>query len=457
MLPKNVRQIGQVEGNRRIYIEDYVMTFARRLDGMAVLMGKEEQEGDNQILYISGAVGVKNTAYGYPSVLTNEDWSYIYEDVKKYFFDYEIVGWMLARRNVVMEIDEEIRMLHEQNFRGQHKILFLFDKGEGEEAVYLSDSQGNLKKQRGYYIYYERNESMQNYMVDKNTGEKVEENVPDKAMEKVREIVAAKEAPGTEKKMINLMYGASTLLAAVILVIGATTLDNYDKMKNMEQTLNVISDNLGDGSSEISGENAQVVEVEKVMGNTALEDDTDSDKDSDGKVLTEEENTSGEDETDGAKTSGSDLEAQNSNNDGQDGKDTDKDITGENNSDGSNSSKTDSDGGNSSKSNPDEKNSNSKSAEVNSETEGSKSTGNKTQNSDTDKSNSKKTDDTQNTSNASEVAETVKNTYKVKSGDTLASISMMFYKSVNNIEKIKELNGIEDGDVIFADQILLLP
>ncbi|MEG1459729.1 MAG: hypothetical protein RSJ40_10540, partial [Acetivibrio sp.] len=267
MLPKNVRQIGFIEGNKRIYIEDYVMTFAGKTEGMSVLLGRQEKEGEETVLYISGAVTVKNRTDEYPETLKNEDWSGIYEDVKKHFDTCEIMGWLLVRKDVIIEIDHEIRKIHEENFKGNNKILFLFDKGEGEEAFYLSNAMGELKKQTGFYIYYEKNEAMQNYMIEKNPDEKVEEKFKDEAMDRVREIIAQKEPPKNEKKVMNLMYGASTLLAAVVLVIGATMLDNYDKMKNMEATLNVISDNLEE-TKEMEKESKHRVEVEEIAGNT---------------------------------------------------------------------------------------------------------------------------------------------------------------------------------------------
>ena len=31
MLPKNIRQIGQISGNQKIYLEDYVITYLRQI------------------------------------------------------------------------------------------------------------------------------------------------------------------------------------------------------------------------------------------------------------------------------------------------------------------------------------------------------------------------------------------------------------------------------------------
>jgi len=402
MLPKNIRQIGQIEGNKRIYIEDYVMTYARKIEGMAVLLGKQEEEGEEHIFYISGAVGVKNVAYGYPTTLNNEDWSAIYENVKNHFADLEIMGWLLVRKDVVLEIDEEIRRIHEENFKGKNKILFLYDKGENDESFYLANSLGDLKKQTGYYIFYEKNEAMQNYMIEMNPTEKVEEEVKDKAMVKVREIIAQKEPVKNEKKMMNLMYGASTLLAAVVLVIGATMLDNYDKMKNMEKTLNVISSNLNEEKTEVD----KVVEVEKIDGNTeqiktdlnkdaAIAEDTDAAKDAvqDSEVAKEDTNKEDEvKETDETKEAQEKAEVEDKTSEEAAGKATPKDTAKQ---------------------------------EVESE--------------------------------AKPASASVAKEYVVKEGDTLASISYKLYQTYTYVDKIQELNKIEDSDMIFAGQKLQLP
>lgn len=402
MIPKNVRQIGQIGSNKRIYIEDYVMTYARKIEGMAVLLGRQEYEEGNVLIYISGAVGVKEVAYGYPTLLTNEDWSEIYEDVKKHFMDYEIVGWLLVRKDVILEIDEDVRRIHQENFKGEDKILFLFDKGEGEESFYLSNAQGELKKQTGYYIYYEKNEPMQNYMIEKNQGEKVEDNFKDEAMEKVREIVSSKEAPERDKKVINLMYGASTLLAAVVLVIGATMLDNYDKMKNMEETLNTISSNLEEGEKAASNNG---MEVEKITGNTQEEE----------KETPQKVNPTGQGELTDNDTGKQEL--------------------------GDNSQKE-------------------KEASSDAETEEGTSDNKQKKEEKEEKdrqSQESKTDKKNETEQDKETAAKGKGSYVVKKGDTLASISMTFYQTMNYVEKIQELNEIDDSDKIYEGQTLLLP
>ena len=51
MLPKNIRQIGQISGNQKIYLEDYVITYLRQIltpdENMRVMIlyGHKEMRG----------------------------------------------------------------------------------------------------------------------------------------------------------------------------------------------------------------------------------------------------------------------------------------------------------------------------------------------------------------------------------------------------------------------------
>ena len=66
-LPKNIRQIGMPTGNRRIYIEDYVMTYLKQLANPnstfargAILVGEVQRNGQADVIYVSGALAAQN-------------------------------------------------------------------------------------------------------------------------------------------------------------------------------------------------------------------------------------------------------------------------------------------------------------------------------------------------------------------------------------------------------------
>lgn len=69
---------------------------------------------------------------------------------------------------------------------------------------------------------------------------------------------------------------------------------------------------------------------------------------------------------------------------------------------------------------------------------------------------SEKTDDKQESGEDSEAAVT-ENSYTVQKGDTLASISKERYGTTSYVDAICKMNGLEDGNLIFVGQKLLLP
>ena len=111
-LPKNIRQVGTPQGGRRIYVEDYVMTYLNQLAKPgntyargAILLGEYKQVDNQGVLFISGALEAQNVEFDLEEIeFTNEIWSGIYNDVKRYFPDLEVVGWFLSRMGFSTQI-----------------------------------------------------------------------------------------------------------------------------------------------------------------------------------------------------------------------------------------------------------------------------------------------------------------------------------------------------------------
>ena len=91
-------------------------------------------------------------------------------------------------------------------------------------------------------------EQMQSYMVKENEGQSVEAESKnqDGAIQNFRRRIAKKQqdAQNVEQEqksktptMVRFLYGASMFLVLTILVIGATMVNNYNRMKDMEVTL----------------------------------------------------------------------------------------------------------------------------------------------------------------------------------------------------------------------------
>ena len=274
-LPRNVRQIGNGEEKKKIYVEDYVMTYIGKLwenpeleNTAGVLLGTVKYSEGVAYIFVSGAMVAEHVVFSGSGIIFSDDtWTGIYEKIKEYFNDLEIVGWFLMRNDSAMEIDEGLYRAHVDNFAGVDKVLLLADAQEKEEEFYLYQNN-SLERQKGYYIYYEKNESMQAYMVEKKQGKSIEEETEDRVIGNYRAIVQEKRELGTrnQQRVIGVLYSACTFLAVVVLAIGVTMMNNYDKMKNMELALNSLSQNMmGEEKKENATVAANVI-VEKVQG-----------------------------------------------------------------------------------------------------------------------------------------------------------------------------------------------
>ncbi len=402
-MPKNIRQIGKSTNARKIYIEDYVMTFAKQLAGedystcrVAVLVGQYAKLEQGRCLFISGAVEVEGIDVANGIAFTNDHWTSIYENIKKYFVNTEIVGWFIGGPGYLLEDKERILKAHIDNFAGQDKTLLTYDNMEKEEAFYFYEN-GVLGSQSGYYIYYEKNEDMQTYMIESKGKPSEEEQYDDRVSREIRTILQNKKPTEESKSISRLMYGAGTLLAVIILVVGAAMLSNYDQMKTMQSTLDSLYQNLKEVESVfLRNENNQA------MSNAAKEQVVDKPIDT-------------EESLDVVVVPG--------------GVSPLPDVVNEDDIDNKS----------------DENNINSDNGQQN----GNKGSSETVEDDFQETITGQKADD-----NAAE--EEVKY-YIVKAGDSLAGISYRLYNSANYISKIKQLNNIEDENMIYIGQKLILP
>ncbi len=144
-----------------------------------MLLGKTGSNEGERLVFIDGAVEAENVIVQEDQVVfTSEVWSSLYEEIDRYFHNTEVVGWFITRPGKSLGINEKITKSHVDNFAGEDKTLLVSDPVDRGSVFYIYE-QGRLIRQDGYYIYYERNEDMQNYMVDHREGGSSESQVKD--------------------------------------------------------------------------------------------------------------------------------------------------------------------------------------------------------------------------------------------------------------------------------------
>ncbi len=199
-LPDLVKQIGKVNGEERVYVEDYVYTYLNELkkgrEGLAGRGGfpeklfpkKKNFEVIPLRVALFGHVYHRERrnfylVYGAACVVDELEKGKNEEQVRKEFFwEYELIGYVNIYGNT-------------QDFPG---------------------------KREGYFIFYEKNEAMQNYLIACYGGKRREAGAP-----------AGKRPPFSFAEMVKkLLYGE----CMVILALAVTTINDYHKMYDFVET-----------------------------------------------------------------------------------------------------------------------------------------------------------------------------------------------------------------------------
>lgn len=362
--PKNVRQIGNVCDEPKIYVEDYVDTYLNQLKEKAVLepigvmlAGELVKQEGQAVVYISGAIQIQGVEVNGTEIKTTDE---ILEQVnaekEEYFPNLNFVGWCLIETGHPMGLNRGVNQMHSKIFPDENTIFIWRDAVDNDEILY-ANKYGELMQMGGHYIYYEKNPDMQNYMIDtrKMNGVTPSEMVEDRAAKDFRSTVRGKLDYKEQRQTSRFTYAMSVFLVVVVLAIGISMMNNFDKMEDVQNSLESLSQAVS--GKEHAVNDTQVVSAEK----EPIEEEQEEE------IEVEEQEQEEETKETVAASSGTVPEV-------------------------------------------------------------------------------------------STVQEQLSEEYyEVKKGDTLDSISIEKYGNRNQVDAICELNGLEDGNLIFIGQKLLLP
>lgn len=407
-VPKNVRQIGNVSDSPKIYVEDYVDTFFAQLCEKcekagagpmgAFLVGDIQYGDDEEYVYIYGAIQMHDLKMsGNEYVIDESTWKHAYEDCKQYFEDGEMLGWFVAHPGVPLPPEASTVKLHKKSFPKKNTVFIMKDPVEKEETYYVH-KMNDLMEIGGHYTYYEKNPCMQNYMISsrKKNGTFPTETVEDRAAKDFRNLVRKRGDRQRGRRPGGLMYAASACLVLVLVVMGVSLLNSFDRMQSVQNTLDTLA-----GATD-------TVETSGTVTAVTPEDGAGDGQDSEADAQPDDsQNTSDDAQTgsgDSADASEADAE-QTANGQAADIQSADADT----------------------------QSADAQSEDAQSSDEGSSG------------------DIIVTEGNGSD------GVYTVEEGDTLAIISRKMYGDVTHVDAICRMNGITDGNLIYVGQKLLLP
>lgn len=246
--PKNVRQIGNVSDTPKIYVEDYVDTFLNEICDKfdeepvgAFLVGKKTRKDDKECIYISGAIRIDEIdVNGADISIRDEIWELAEAERQKYFED-SFIGWCICLPGQPLKLQNNLSKIHNSIFGTEGSVLII-KAARSKDELFFAYKYKELMQMGGHFVYYEKNPAMQDYMImsRKKIGVTPSEIVEDQAAKDFRNIIREKADYQQQRRTSQLMYVASVFLVLVIVVMGVTTMNNYDKMKAVQSSVEYI-------------------------------------------------------------------------------------------------------------------------------------------------------------------------------------------------------------------------
>lgn len=276
--PKNIRQIGEPKDYKRIYIEDYVHNFLLRYSEenhanakVAVLLGKSKKNGGKRQIYIKSALPVETVMERQGKYeFTEKIWGNIYQECEFFFSGQEILGWYLSKPGISAEKTDVTEETHRTYFSGADKVLFVVEPLEHESSFWGFDGN-RFARQSGYYIYYEKNECMREYLTKKSEEQEMgrKHEKKDVAVANFRRILMEKQQNQVKKKRQVLTYGLRVSVIVLLCLCTVKIKDQADQMEWMEEQLSEKTESINVNVQETSGSDMIVEElpgeVEKIL------------------------------------------------------------------------------------------------------------------------------------------------------------------------------------------------
>ncbi|MDR1150303.1 MAG: LysM peptidoglycan-binding domain-containing protein [Clostridiales bacterium] len=292
-IPNNLKQIGSmVENPAKVFIEDYAYTFLNQYAGisqkekLAFLIGESFlNENNENIILISGSIACEYTVFTNGILnLTPESWTQAYKTINKYFPGLEIIGLMQSQPGYGIYLNEKYIKLFKNNFNKPNQVFFVVDPVEKLNLfnIFNADRE-NLLGLSGYFIYYDKNDAMNSYLVDikgfgknkkdnDNNNEIIksrEKNAPTEILLRKKQFERVQKNNSENKKTINLMATLCGVLFLVCVIMGAGLVQNENRITKLEKNIASINFNNSDRASNVNKINNS---TEKDNSNKEIED-----------------------------------------------------------------------------------------------------------------------------------------------------------------------------------------
>lgn len=246
-LPKNVRQVGERDELYRIYLEDYVGTYLEKCMSrqgeltIGVLVGESCVIDGNACLFINGALEVNHVWSDEDQLLFSEySWERMLDAKSRHFGNGEICGCFVCAGEEIIPDIAVLQKLQNRYFPETGSVMLV--QSREDSSIYYQNMAG-MTRLAGYYIYYERNEAMQSFLVENSQGRVVERAGDEVVVNQFREKMTEKKNNMRAPAGLRFAYGLCVCLALAVCAIGINALGSSQKLTQMEQLLTGLLEN----------------------------------------------------------------------------------------------------------------------------------------------------------------------------------------------------------------------
>lgn len=301
LTPTKTKQMGSMENHVKIYMEDYVYTYLYQYgrsgggkEKLAVLIGRRYLVDGQETLVISGAIQGKRTVQeNGMERFSEETWEYIGGQMQRYFKGMSVVGWVHCQPGFGAFLMAKDEVFHREFFREKWQVLFVVDTMDKLDTFYICNEEGTgLRQARGYFLYYDKNREMQEYMLENSlvrpreaakeqeTGEKAEGETADFSAEErprrrrkptqeermdaakdIRRVLKKREteAKQAKKEQGRLLAAVCGTLCVVCVSLGLAVLQSLERIQIVEAELVSMKESYTTLAEDIEGTKVQSV------------------------------------------------------------------------------------------------------------------------------------------------------------------------------------------------------
>lgn len=117
------------------------------------MLGEARRFEGVRYLFVNGALELEDlTISGDGIAISEEEWTSVYERMKRYFDTKEIVGWFLGVNGFSLHITGDILKTHIDNFAGNDKLFMMYEQAEKEDGFFSLKTETSCVSRAFTYI-----------------------------------------------------------------------------------------------------------------------------------------------------------------------------------------------------------------------------------------------------------------------------------------------------------------